>query len=247
MLRGKCAASGLTAEIERTMERAGSALRPIRRKNLREEAIEVLRAAILGGELEPGSIHSAVSLAEQLNVSPTPVREAMLELARSGLVEVLPNRGFRVTVIDDQDLDEICELRILLEVPAMELVIERASDSELDKLEQPLAELEAAADRNDVPAFLLADREFHMSLLRLAGNQRMVEIIAGLRDQTRIVGLRSLAAAGALHASAGEHRPILEAVRARDVAKAERVMVIHLEHTRGSWAGRDEPPYAEAG
>jgi DNA-binding GntR family transcriptional regulator len=228
------------------MERTGLALRSIRRKNLREEAVEVLRAAILGGELEPGSIHSAVTLAEQLDVSPTPVREAMLELARSGLVEVLPNRGFRVTVVDDQDLDEICELRIMLEVPAMELVIERASDSGLEQLEQPLSELEAAADRNDVPAFLLADRDFHMGLLRLAGNQRMVEIVAGLRDQTRIVGLRSLAAADALQASAVEHRPILEAVRARDVAEAERVMVIHLEHTRGVWAGRDEPPHGGA-
>jgi DNA-binding GntR family transcriptional regulator len=228
------------------MERTGLALRSIRRKNLREEAVEVLRAAILGGELEPGSIHSAVSLAEQLDVSPTPVREAMLELARSGLVEVLPNRGFRVTVVDDQDLDEICELRIMLEVPAMELVIERASDSGLEQLEQPLSELEAAADRNDVPAFLLADRDFHMGLLGLAGNQRMVEIVAGLRDQTRIVGLRSLAAADALQASSAEHRPILEAVRARDVAEAERVMGIHLEHTRGVWAGRDETPHAEA-
>jgi len=67
-----------------------SGLRSLRRRNLREEAVEVLRAAILGGELEPGSIHSAVSLAEHLGVSPTPVREAMLELSRYGLVEVLP-------------------------------------------------------------------------------------------------------------------------------------------------------------
>src|SRR5579862_6729020 len=101
------------------MNSEGSVLRSLRRRNLREEAVEVLRAAILGGELEPGSIHSAVGLAELMGVSPTPVREAMLELARSGLVEVLPNRGFRVTVVDDRDLDEIAELRKLLEVPAL--------------------------------------------------------------------------------------------------------------------------------
>jgi DNA-binding GntR family transcriptional regulator len=169
----------------------------------------------------------------------------MLELARSGLVEVLPNRGFRVTVIDDQALDEIAELRMLLEVPAMKLVIERAPDRGLQELEEPLSALEAAADRNDVPAFLLADRDFHMGLLQLAGNQRMVEIVGGLRDQTRLVGLRSLAAADALQSSAPEHRPILEAVRARDVAEAERVMMFHLEHTRGVWAGRDEPPHTD--
>jgi DNA-binding GntR family transcriptional regulator len=214
----------------------GRGLRSLHRTNLREDAVEVLRAAILGGELEPNSIHSAVSLAERLGVSPTPVREAMLELSNSGLVEILPNRGFRVTVINDQDLDEIYALRLMLEVPAMELVIAQATDAELDALYQPLAELELAAEQNDVPAFLVADRAFHLELLNHAGNRRLVDIIAGLRDQTRIIGLRVLAERGALQASAAEHRPILEAVRSRDTASAEQLMAAHLEHTRGAWA-----------
>jgi DNA-binding GntR family transcriptional regulator len=222
------------------MEATPGSLRSLQRRNLREDAVEVLRAAILGGDLLPGSIHSAVSLAEQLGVSPTPVREAMLELANSGLVEVLPNRGFRITVIDDPDLDEICELRMLVEVPATAIVIKRASDADLARLEVPLRELEAAAERLDVPAFLIADREFHLSLLTLTGNQRLVEIIAGLRDQTRIVGLQSLVAAGALQATASEHRPLLEAIAARDVAEAQRRMKVHLEHTRRDWADRGE-------
>jgi DNA-binding GntR family transcriptional regulator len=219
----------------------GTGLRLLNRRNLRDEAVEVLRAAILGGELEPGSIHSAVTLAERLGVSPTPVREAMLELSRYGLVEVLPNRGFRVTVVDDGDLDEIYQLRQLLEVPAMELVIARASDPQLKALEQPLSELEAAAEANDVPAFLMADRDFHVALLEIGGNRRLVDIIASLRDQTRIVGLRSLADAGALQTSASEHRPILQALRARDVLEAKRVMSLHLQHARGQWAGNAEP------
>ena len=212
-------------------------LRSIRRTNLREEAVAVLRAAILGGELAPGSIHSAVSLASRLGVSPTPVREAMLALVVSGLVEVLPNRGFRVTEIDDLDLDEICALRLMLEVPALALVIERASDASLDRLATPLAELEAAAAAGNVSAFLVADRAFHLDLLALAGNRRLVRIVAELRDQTRIIGLQSLAATETLTATAAEHRPILDAVRRRDVAAAQRFMTIHLEHTRGAWAG----------
>ena len=221
-------------------------LRSLRRTNLREEAVEVLRAAILGGELEPGSIHSAVGLAQRLGVSPTPVREAMLELANSGLVEVLPNRGFRVTVIDDQDLDEICELRMQLEVPAIGLVIDRATNDGLEALYEPLNELEAAARRSDVASFLLADRRFHLELLGLAGNRRLVEIVEGLRDQTRIIGLRSLADTGALQATAEEHRPILEALRARDAVAAKRLMTVHLEHTRGAWAGLAESPSTES-
>jgi DNA-binding GntR family transcriptional regulator len=229
------------------MEPGRLTLRSVRRKNLREESVEILRAGILGGDLEPGSVHSAVSLGEQLGVSATPVREAMLELARSGLVEVLPNVGFRITVIDDRDLDEIAELRMMLEVPAMGRVIEHASDVGLDRLEESLRELEAAAGRNDVSAFLVADREFHLGLLALSGNRRLVEIVAGLRDQTRIVGLHSLAVVGALESSAAEHRPILAAVRAREVAEAERVMMVHLEHTRGVWAGKAEPATDSSG
>ena len=215
-------------------------LRSIRRTNLREESVAALRAAILGGELAPGSIHSAVSLADRLGVSPTPVREAMLELVVSGLVEVLPNRGFRVTVIDDQDLDEICALQLMLEVAAIALVIERASDASLSELGTRLAELETAAADGDVPAFLAADRAFHLELLALAGNRRLVRIVAELRDQTRIIGLRSPAAADTLEATAAEHRSILEAIQARDVAAARRVMTVHLEHMRGAWAGRSE-------
>lgn len=88
-----------------------------------------------------------------------------------------------------------------------------------------------------MPAFLVADRDFHLSLLALSQNHRLVEIIAGLRDQTRFVGLQSLVDAGALRASAAEHRPILNALRARDAAEAQRVMAVHLEHTRGAWSG----------
>ena len=214
-----------------------STLRSIQRTNLREEAIAVLRAAILGGELPPGSIHSVAALAERLGVSPTPVREAMLALVESGLVEVLPNRGFRVSVINDEDLDEICALRMMLELPALALVIEQASDASLSELRTRLAELESAAADNDVAAFLVADRAFHLQLLALTGNRRLVRIVAGLRDQTRIVGLHSLAAADALDATAAEHRTILEALHARDVSAAQHLMTIHLQHTRGTWAG----------
>jgi DNA-binding GntR family transcriptional regulator len=217
-------------------------LRSLRRTNLREEAVQVLRAGILGGELAPGSIHSAVGLAEQLGVSPTPVREAMLELARSGLVEVLPNRGFRVTVVDDQDLDEICAVRLALEVQALGPVIALASDAQLAALRAPLQELESAASRRDVSGFLVADRRFHLDMLALARNRRLLAIVAELRDQARITGMQSLAAAGVLEATASEHRPILDAVIARDVDAAQSLMAAHLKNTRGVWAGRALSP-----
>jgi DNA-binding GntR family transcriptional regulator len=218
-----------------------SELRSIRRTNLREEAIAVLRAAILGGELAPGSIHSAVSLADRLGVSPTPVREAMRALVGSGLVEVLPNRGFRVTEISEQDRDEICALRLMLEVPALRLVIERASDAGLHEVEERLWALEAAAAGGDVAAFLAADRTFHLDLLSLAGNRRLVRIVAELRDQARIARPHTLID------TAAEHRQLLDAIRDRDVGAAQQRLTTQIRRAHAPGVGPALPGREHAG
>jgi len=216
-------------------------LRSLRRQNLREQALASLRGAILGGELEPDSIHSTTALAERLGVSPTPVREAMLELARQGLVEPLPNRGFRIVAAREEDLDEIRDLRLMLEVPALALVIEHADEVDLEALRPHVQALDRAAQRGDVEDFLTADRAFHLGLLALGDNRRLTRIVGELRDQTRILGLGALASRGALEGAGAEHTAILDAVIARDVTTAQRRMVEHLHHTRGIWAGQTEP------
>jgi DNA-binding GntR family transcriptional regulator len=208
--------------------------------SLRQQAADVIRASILAGELGPGEIHSATTLAQRLGVSPTPVREAMLDLANGGLVEPVRNRGFRVLTPDDRDLDEISELRVMLEPPAMRWVVERATDEQLTELDAVVATIEERAESADVAGFLVADRAFHLGLLELLGNRRLVRLVAQLRDQTRLVGIAELAREGNLAASAREHRDILAALRARDAGAAEALMRKHLVHTRGIWAGRSE-------
>src|SRR3954464_7400919 len=102
--------------------------------SLREQAQQVIRASILAGELAAGEIYSASTLAARLAVSPTPVREAMLELANGGLVDPVRNRGFRILTPDEDDLDEISQLRLMLEAPSMRIVAERATDGDLRAL-----------------------------------------------------------------------------------------------------------------
>jgi DNA-binding GntR family transcriptional regulator len=212
--------------------------------SLREQAQQVIRASILAGELQAGEIYSASTIAQRLGVSPTPVREAMLELANGGLVEPVRNRGFRILTPDEDDLDEIFQLRLMLEVPAMRIVAERASDADLAALREVVEQIEATAAAADVADFLLADRAFHLGMLELMGNRRLVGLVAQLRDQTRIAGITELAREGNLTKSAGEHRDILDALDARDADKAEELMKRHLIHTRGIWAGRAEPDAA---
>jgi DNA-binding GntR family transcriptional regulator len=215
-------------------------MRPLETKSLREQASEVLRANVVSGELAPGRIYSVATLAQDLGVSATPVREALLDLTSSGLVEPVRNRGFRVLTADDDDLDEIGQLRIMLEVPAIRTVVERGSEEDIQALRPTLDAIGAAAAAGDVPAFLAADRAFHLGLLELTGNGRLLRLVAQLRDQTRLTGLSALARAGALDASAREHCAVLDAVRERDADRAERLMRRHLEHTRGIWAGQIE-------
>ena len=89
------------------------------RLSLRDEAIQTLHAAIVAGILRPGVVYSAPAMAAQLGMSATPVREAMLDLVKEGLVETVRNKGFRVVELADDELDELTELRLLIEVPSV--------------------------------------------------------------------------------------------------------------------------------
>ncbi len=221
-----------------------SGLRPI---SLRSQISDILRAQIASGELAPDEIYSAVALAERLGVSATPVREAMLDLASSGLVEPVRNRGFRILTVSPADLDEILTLRLWLEVPAVEQVIELASDGELKRLRPMAEQIVAAAERREAANFVLADTAFHEALLGLTRNRRLVRTVMGLRDQTRLLGIERLSRSGELGASAAEHLEIIDALLGRDTERARELMAAHLRHTRGIWAGDEEtePTVAE--
>lgn len=210
------------------------------RTSVREQVRRILHAQVLSGTLVPGQVYSAVALAEELNVSATPVREAMLELANAGFVEVVRNRGFRILTISNKDLDEIVELRLMLEVPAIRKVVAVADDAELAALTPLADEIVRAARQGDLPGYLLSDQAFHRALLELGGNGRLVKLVIDLRDQTRLLGLRGLSASGALIESAEEHREIASAVQARDVKRAQALMTRHIQHARGIWAGLAE-------
>jgi DNA-binding GntR family transcriptional regulator len=218
-----------------------SALKPI---SLRSQISDILRAQITSGELAPDEIYSAVALAERLGVSATPVREAMLDLAASGLVEPVRNRGFRILTVSPADLDEILTLRLWLEVPAVERVIELAGDEEIKGLRPMAEQVVAAAERREAAAFVLADTAFHEALLGLTRNRRLVRTVMGLRDQTRLLGIERLSRSGELGASAAEHLEILDALVDRDAETARKLMAAHLRHTRGIWAADEEAELA---
>jgi DNA-binding GntR family transcriptional regulator len=209
----------------------------LQRTSLREQALALLREALITGRIADGAVYSAKALAAELGVSNGPVREAMLALVNDGLLEAVPNKGFRAVPLTPADLAEIYDLRLLLEVPAVaRLAGADLPDGHAARLAELVDTIERTARNGDLSANLAADRDFHLTLLAAGGNRRLVGTVARLRDQTRLHNLRALNAGGGLVASADEHRPLLAAVTGHDRRTAGRLMRRHLEHIRRDWS-----------
>ncbi|MFE5327613.1 GntR family transcriptional regulator [Embleya sp. NPDC055664] len=204
---------------------------------LRDRVARELRAALIAGEMRPGVVYSAPALAAQFGVSPTPVREAMLDLANEGLVEAVRNKGFRVTELSDRELDEFTEVRALIEVPVVARLAGVVTPAQTAALRPVAEEIVAAAEAGDLIRYVEADRRFHLSLLALAGNEHLVRVVGDLRKRSRLYGLSRLARGGRLAASAAEHLELLDALDSGDPAAAEQVMARHIGHVRNLWAG----------
>ena len=207
--------------------------------NLRQQVREALRALLVTGQMRPGHLYSAPKLAAEFGVSATPVREAMLDLVTEGLVEVVRNKGFRVTVLDDRDLDEIAELRGLVEVPVMRSVAQACTGTvavEVEALRAVARRIVAAAAAGDLVTYTEADTAFHLRMLALHGNQQVVAVVRDLRRRSRLYGLEALVAAGVLARLAEEHEQMVEAALARDGAAMDALMTRHLGHLRSTWA-----------
>lgn len=211
------------------------------RERLRDQVAHALRAALVSGELRPGEVYSAPGLAEDFGISATPVREAMLDLAREGLVEPVRNKGFRVTEVNERDLDQYTEIRALIEVPVIGRITRSAARENLEALRPVAEDIVRAAREHDLIGYLEADRQFHLSLLALAGNDRLVETVGDLRKRSRLYGLNTLDERDQLIPSAEEHIELLDLMVAGDAKGAETCMARHLGHVRSLWAKSGRP------
>jgi DNA-binding GntR family transcriptional regulator len=215
------------------------AVRQLDTVSLREQALSTIRSWIVLGQIKPGVVYSAPSIALQLGVSATPVREAMSELIAEGVATAVRNKGFRIVEITDHDLDEIFQLRVLLEAPTGSALAGTLDDATVATLRGAIGAMRAASAGRDLTAYLDADRTFHLTLLGRHGNGRLVQIVDRLREHTRLYGLPGLlgGADGAQATLIDEHEQILGALVAGDSAKVEELMKSHLGHTRGIWVG----------
>lgn len=192
----------------------------------------ILTEAIAEGRLLPGSLHSVQSLATRLHVSRTPVREALIQLARQGMVEFARNRGVRILERSPEDVAEIFQVRRLLEVPMTRAAVGRAGPEQRSQLSREFDAMLDCAQKGDEWGMWRHDRAFHRAVLASAGNKRLEEYVDSLRDLVLRRGdTTSARGARPLIETAEAHRPILDAFLAGDPEAAAEAMEEHLRRT----------------
>ncbi|GAA2746342.1 GntR family transcriptional regulator [Terrabacter aerolatus] len=199
--------------------------------SLADAVVEAVRAGVTAGELLPGETYSVYQLAELLEVSRSPVREALLRLAEAGLVQIDRNRGFRVVLPQAHDIEEIFDIRLALEPAAARRAAEQATDDEHAAIRAAFEALSASIGDED--RFWRADQHLHDRLVRAGGNHRAAAIIERLRATTALLGPPTTTAGRTLAEIRDEHEPIVSAVLGRRGDDAESAMRDHLQHTGG--------------
>jgi len=200
---------------------------------LSKKVYRILKARIIKGDLTEGGKLFEVKIAEQLGVSRTPIREALKGLAAEGLVKMTPNQGVVVTNVSIEDLQEVLQVRRVLEGLATSMAAEKIHPEEIAKLEKIIKKMSMIISKPnpDVVAYSELNAQFHNRILIACGNKRLMKICNNLSSSDHRFRIRSLRNnPERLKYSLKEHREILEALKRRDSEQAGRLSQRHIEN-----------------
>lgn len=198
--------------------------------SLATRAYQAIRQAIRDDTLVHDHLYSEKELAELMSISRTPVREALIELSREGLVEVVPQRGFRLRRLSADEEDEVFQLRALLESFVVQRLAADDGPKTVTSLRKLLDEQESAAA--DPATFLTIDERFHLLMPSLAGLARTQQLLGTLRGMLWLAGGKAIATPHRRPEVLAEHRAIVDAIEAGDGDAAADALRVHLRNTQ---------------
>lgn len=212
---------------------------PISASTLADQVYSALRGRIVHREIGPGEFIREQEVSQALGVSRTPVREALGRLASEGFVERIPHRGFRVPEESVDDLLDLYPIVAELEVLAAKNALRRLDAGDLHMLRDVQSRFKDAVHRDDPPAGIELNRQFHHLLLRRSGNRKLAELLDDLRSRILRLELWSFAHINQREASVEQHEHILDAIeqgafdRALELLRQDRVQVYNEFSQRG--------------
>ncbi len=197
------------------------------KESARDYAIRTIRDNIISLALEPGCVVSEKELSTTMSLSRTPVREALIELSKSGIVDIFPQHGSMVSLIDYEQIEEAGFMREAMEVAAVALACGMAGEEDFNFFEDNLLLQDASLARGDAAGLLRHDNAFHKRMFEICRKNRCYEMLKSMSvhfDRVRQMSLLAIRHSKIVE----DHRILVDALRARDVERAKEVMHTHL-------------------
>jgi DNA-binding GntR family transcriptional regulator len=191
-------------------------------------AYRALANGIVGGRIEPGTQLRPDTIAEQLEISTTPVREALHRLEGDGLLVKLPYQGWFVREFTEQEVRELYAMRAAMECFGVRLACERITDHELAWLREHQSVGKAALRDDDIDAYRIYNRDLHAAIIRAAGNSYLSSVMAQLSLQSQMLMARTIRLVGRPSRAIEEHQELIELITRRQEKAAERLMERHI-------------------
>jgi len=198
---------------------------------LSQKVYQAIKREIVRGILEPGSRLSENNLAKEMNVSRTPIREAMRNLVAEGLVKTSPNKKMTISEVSLIDMKEVLQVRGALEGLAASIAAKKITTEEIKKLEQIVNRMRLYTSIKHLDTYCEIDDKFHELILNICGNKWIIKVRKNLGNFIYRYRFKSLSVPGRLNSSLGEHFKILESLKKQDSAEADRLSKLHMENT----------------
>lgn len=207
--------------------------KPIKRAFLKTQVYDFLKEQIINNRLDTNEIYSEQYFSNTLNISRTPIREAILQLSHEKLVEIQPNRGFRIRLVTEEELKEIYEIRKVIEGYCC---VQLAQNHTLPEARNVLKNLvnyvknmeEDVSFEKGSLSLMHDDSGFHMDIVKYSGNNHMINIMLDLRAQIKSIGVETFRIEGRKETTIKEHNMIYQALAKGDSVKAKEALENHL-------------------
>lgn len=200
----------------------------IERSVLSDQVSQAITDGLLNGRYRPGDRLVESELSEMLGISRSPIREALVELQKAGLITKQPGRRAVIRSWSTQDLEELFAVRALLEGYAARLVASRNGELELDRLRETVVEMQQAADNDDFTSLVRLDLAFHEELWRMSGNTLLQTVLDGLKQQFRLFLTMNWKFHGGANRVHANHQAVIDALESGNPDTAEEVMKKHV-------------------